>query len=301
MGNMIAGADNVAIGRDALGNSPGTLGCVAIGNNALNNNSSGSFNTAIGQSALYNNVSGLFNVAIGSSAGSVNTSGIQLTLIGEGSNVLLPNLINAAAIGYDARVGANNSLVLGGTGSTQVKVGVGVTAPLTDMHIKQGEVTGNERGISLEREDNSDDWRIFIGGGSDLGIAFNNVTVGSFDDATGNYVPTSDIRLKKDIVPVQNILSKVLELQPKYYRFIAAESESRTIGFIAQDVETLFPEIVVEREDGYKGLAYDNFAVLAIQAIKEQQEIITQQHLSISNQQAVIDDLLQRVQALEQK
>ncbi|MGB3078215.1 MAG: tail fiber domain-containing protein, partial [Saprospiraceae bacterium] len=143
-------------------------------------------------------------------------------------------------------------------------------------------------------QDNTDDWRLFIGGASDLVLAYNNVTVGTFNPGTGNYVASSDERLKKDIQPLSDILQKVLQLQPKSYQFIADANQTKSLGFIAQEVEPLFPEIVNEREDGIKGLAYDEFSVIAIQAIKEQQAMITQQ-------QTLIDQLLQRVQALEQK
>jgi trimeric autotransporter adhesin len=46
-------------------------------------------------------------------------------------------------------------------------------------------------------------------------------------------------------------------------------------GFIAQEVEKLFPAFVTTKgADGMKAIAYQNFSVVAIQAIKEQQVII---------------------------
>ncbi|HEY3387271.1 MAG TPA: tail fiber domain-containing protein, partial [Saprospiraceae bacterium] len=156
--------------------------------------------------------------------------------------------------------------------------------------------SGDERGLKLERQDNTDDWRIYAGATADSDLAFslNNTLMGVIDGTTGNYVPSSDIRLKTDIQPVTSVLSQVMQLEPKTYKFIGKENGSKTYGFIAQDVETVFPEFVNEREDGYKGIAYDNFTVVAIQAIKEQQAIIAQQ-------QVLIENLLQRVQVLEQE
>jgi hypothetical protein len=200
--------------------------------------------------------------------------------------------MNSVAIGANATISIDNAMALGGTGVNQLKVGIGTSSPATDFDIKQDDASGNERGIKLERQDNTDDWRMYIGAGSDLGLAFNNAQVGYFDSGDGMYHASSDFRLKENIQPLEPVLEKVMQLQPKTYNFIADSLKEKTIGFVAQEVETLFPEIVGEREDGYKALAYDEFAVIAIQAIKEQQTMIQQQ-------QAVISDLLARVQKLE--
>jgi F0F1-type ATP synthase epsilon subunit len=49
------------------------------------------------------------------------------------------------------------------------------------------------------------------------------------------------------------------------------DNDPRLYGFIAQDVEKIFPEFVSVAENGFKGIAYSNFSVVAIQAIQEQQ------------------------------
>ena len=228
-------------------------------------------------------------------SGHDNTTGSFNTFLGATADVSSSNLSKVTAIGYGAIASLSNSMILGGTGTNQIKAGIGTTSPDADLDIKQDDASGNERGIKLEREDNTDDWRIYTGSTADSDLAFslNNTLMGVIDGTTGNYVPSSDMRLKKDILALDNVLDKVLQLQPKSYRFISSASDKKAIGFIAQEVELIFPEIVNEREDGFKGLAYDEFAVIAIQAIKEQQTLIQQQ-------QAVINNLLERVAALEQ-
>ncbi len=75
--------------------------------------------------------------------------------------------------------------------------------------------------------------------------------------------------MKKNIDEIDNVLDKVVQLKPSRYHFKEQnDSDPKTIGFIAQDVEELFPEIIYEN-DGIKSLAYSDFAVLAIAAIKE--------------------------------
>jgi hypothetical protein len=307
--NNVSGQHNIAIGSSSMNNNQSGAYNIAIGGNALNDNTTGHTNLVMGSNAMTNNTTGYENVALGAltlefnsngfqntavgfNAGIFNQTGDQNTYIGAHADCSSSGYNKSIAIGYGATIGGSNNCHLGGTGVNQVQVGIGRDFVTADLDIKQDFVSGNGRGIKLEREDNTDDWRMYIGAGSDLGFAFNNTVKGMIDDATGDYVPSSDMRLKRDISPLGNVLDKINQLQPKTYQFIDDISNTKAIGFIAQEVEIVFPEIVREREDGYKGLAYDNFSVIAIQAIKEQQVIISQQ-------QAIINDLLARVSALE--
>jgi hypothetical protein len=106
------------------------------------------------------------------------------------------------------------------------------------------------------------------------------VPAGTFSPATGVYTP-SDRRLKKEIAAIpMGILNKVMQLEPvSYHYFAEKESAKRSLGFIAQDVQTLFPELVGETEgrnggQTYLSLNYAGFGILAIKAIQEQQQQI---------------------------
>ena len=46
------------------------------------------------------------------------------------------------------------------------------------------------------------------------------------------------------------------------------------VGVIAQDVEKIFPELVTDRDNGFKGVDYLNLPGLLIEPIKEQQKQI---------------------------
>jgi hypothetical protein len=48
-------------------------------------------------------------------------------------------------------------------------------------------------------------------------------------------------------------------------------ANQKDIGLIAQDVEKVFPELVAENEQGYKGIAYSKLTAVLVEAIKEQQ------------------------------
>lgn len=112
----------------------------------------------------------------------------------------------------------------------------------------------------------------------------------------GTY-PSSDINLKKDIrIIEEDVISKIQQLRPirfkqKHYSeldefndtvditLIAKELESDRytkdrIGLIAQELQTTFPEVVKEGNDGYLRVDYDQLIPVLIKAIKQQQQQI---------------------------
>jgi hypothetical protein len=90
--------------------------------------------------------------------------------------------------------------------------------------------------------------------------------------ALGKSLPPSDERLKKNIHTITNPIEKVSALRGVSFEF--KESGKKEIGFIAQEVEKVLPEIVGENSDGYKGVQYQNVVGLLVEAIKEQQKQI---------------------------
>ena len=119
------------------------------------------------------------------------------------------------------------------------------------------------------------------------------MTVNGTITHSGLVVP-SDIRLKKDIQPLNGALDKVLQLRGvSFYcknkeEMAAAKGKDvnnfsygfgpeKQIGVIAQEIEKVVPELVVTDNDGFKAVKYENLTPLLIEAIKEQQTIIEKQ------------------------
>lgn len=96
---------------------------------------------------------------------------------------------------------------------------------------------------------------------------------------------SSDRRLKTDITPLSGSLSKLLMLNGVSFKWKEhMDAPQKDFGFIAQDVEPIFPEVVfTNKVDGYKGINYDRFIAVLTEAIKEQQQIIESQKGEIKN------------------
>ena len=105
-------------------------------------------------------------------------------------------------------------------------------------------------------------------------------------DVNGNvkcisYSTLSDIRLKTDILTLENSLSKILKLRGVEYKMID-NINKKYIGLIAQESESIIPEVVsTSGIEGYKTIGYDNIIAVIIEAIKEQNKIIKNLELEI--------------------
>ena len=112
---------------------------------------------------------------------------------------------------------------------------------------------------------------VFVGSG---------VTRASIDLNNGNayfageVLAASDERLKSEINPITGALDIVLALEGKTY----IKDDRQQIGLIAQQVETVLPEVVTTAGDemGIKSVNYGNIVAVLVEAIKEQQKQINE-------------------------
>ncbi len=132
------------------------LGTLSLGNQLSGQFTTGEHNTALGAATLRSLTTGSRNMAIGVAAGSGtwpytgnDASKIDNDCIFIGVNsfrdISIPNstaLNNAIAIGNNSKVAQSNSLILGGTGTYAVNVGIGNIAPQNKLEITQG-ASGN--------------------------------------------------------------------------------------------------------------------------------------------------------------
>jgi hypothetical protein len=86
------------------------------------------------------------------------------------------------------------------------------------------------------------------------------------------YGSPSDKRLKENIKPIESALDKVSKLQGVTFDWKKSDSLldiKQDIGFIAQDVKKVIPELVRENEDGMLSMRHQGIAPILLEAIKE--------------------------------
>ena len=120
-----------------------------------------------------------------------------------------------------------------------------------------------------------------------IGMGTSNPTVRlqvAGDIIANSIAGSSDSRFKTNILPIENPLQKVLKLRGVTFDWKTKEfpnrlfSENRALGFIAQEVEQVIPEVVQTENstEGFKSVQYDKVVALLVEAIKEQQKQIEQ-------------------------
>ena len=129
--------NNVSFGYGAMATQQyGGANNTAIGKDALYSNGGGCDNTANGNRALYANITGDYNTVIGSSALRSNTTGSYNTAVGYYSNYTAINLTNSTAIGYNATTTASNQVRIGNSSVNSIGGQVGWTS-LSDGRVKK--------------------------------------------------------------------------------------------------------------------------------------------------------------------
>jgi hypothetical protein len=98
---------------------------------------------------------------------------------------------------------------------------------------------------------------------TDTSITYADVQAESFNSA-------SDIRLKKDVVELDGALDKIDSIRGVHYHWINEEqSKERQVGVIAQEIQAVYPELVMEGGNGYLSVDYPKLTAVLIQSIKE--------------------------------
>ena len=138
--------------------------------------------------------------------------------------------------------------------------------------------------------------------------------------STGGFSDISDIRMKKDVKEIpQGILEKLATLHPIRFRLRSQDdNHPKQIGFSAQEVRKVFPEVVSARDSGDPNLgemlsvSYGNLAVAAIGGINELNEksdredkFLKKDYLALKEENAALkqrlDDVISRLSALESR
>ena len=177
-------------------------------------------------------------------------------------------------------VGIAENLTVGGNLTVTGTVAAATGSTIGNLTLADGSITSSSGAISFGNENLTTTGTVAVATGStigDLTLADGSITSSSgaidFGDdnltTTGNITCSSDIRLKKDIVEIDNCVDKVKKLRGVNFKWIKDDRDD--FGVIAQEVEAIAPHAVKENKEGMKSVDYGRLTTLLIQAVKEQQ------------------------------
>lgn len=180
------------------------------------------------------------------------------------------------------RIGINNRMTA-----------IGPNPPRSEVHLVHTNFGGSNDGVRIQNEGSNDHyWNLYTSNTTgDFEFFKQGIKRATINQTSGAYTAVSDEKLKKNVrLMPSDILSKVMLLRPTTYQFakmvgdeggIVGGGERYYNGFIAQEVEKIFPELVFKGSDNpaqdFYTMDYSGFGVIAIKAIQEQQQIIQQQ------------------------
>jgi hypothetical protein len=218
----------------------------------------------------------------------------------------------------------DNILAINGNG----RVGINTTQPGSPLQVHSNTTYSNGITPIIKISDNYKLWNIGLGDDGDrFSIASEDYTerftimksngnvgvgttspsyklqVGMAGDGTqaraNAWNLLSDARLKKDLTGLTNSLDMVEKINGYYYYWNTGIDKTRQVGFSAQELKEVIPEVVSEGDDGYLSVEYGKMTPLLIEAIKELKAANDILKLENKQQQSRIESLETRLSKLE--
>jgi hypothetical protein len=162
----------------------------------------------------------------------------------------------ATAMGYTTTARDYASLVIGQYNSS----GSSGYSPASFNTANTAFVIGN----GADSSNKSDAFKVMFNGDTTVS---NDLTVG------GDVVVSSDARLKANIVSLGSTLTKILLIDGKSYTM--KKDGKQKIGVLAQEIRTVFPELVTTDDKDMLAVNYQGLVPVLINAIKEQDDKIS--------------------------
>ena len=166
------------------------------------------------------------------------------------------------------------SFLIGGSGTANLYLGNIISASSSD---KGARFHSSNNDFYMDFQgDATQNWflRDYDGSGGihdRFGFNFINGTFTATGDVVA-YGSPSDIRLKENIKPIESALEKAMKLQGVTFDWKKSDSMldiKEDIGFIAQDVQKVLPELVRENKDGMLSMRHQGITPILVEAIKE--------------------------------
>jgi hypothetical protein len=302
--SLSAGYNTDAIGNYAVATGNGTQ---AVGDasftTGINSITSGDYSFAGGNSSI---ASGIHSFAFGHTAktGGSNSISVGFETVANGAysfaigNSDTASALYSGALGTESSAKGQSSFVIG-TGLTAKPYGTIIVGSYNEIsNLSSSSPSASAPvfvvGIGADNNTRKNGLEVYRDGTASVG----NLDVNSFvtsnltpsiDDfnklgtsakrwkeiwSANPFLQSSDVRLKTNIAPVRYGLQTVLAMKPVSYN-MKSNMQSVELGFLAQDMEKLVPEVVVSPEnDGLKAMKYSSLIPVLVQAIQDQQKTI---------------------------
>jgi len=245
------------------------------GNVGTNSVAIGYRNTASGN---YSHAFGWTNTASGSWAtavGAENTSSGASSFVAGWRNTASGG--HSMAVGHDTTAAGSQSAAIGrdvtvtATGDQSFAFGLGIaagTVPQVSGANSFGIFMGDQSSVDL-----SDANTMSIMGASG-GFGIETLSPGyTFDvngdiNYSGSLTNISDIRLKEDIKEIDDALEKISNLQGISYNLIDDEDKKKRLGFSAQELQKIYPELVSTDDNGTLAVNYIGLIAPLVESVK---------------------------------
>jgi hypothetical protein len=314
-----SGQDNVALGRNALYSNTTASNNTAVGYQAGYDNTTGANSVFIGHSAGENVTTGNAHVLIGQGTGSSITANSYNTFVGQGVGTSTTGGYNTFVGVSNGATGACGHLVTTGTKNTIIGAYSGNQGGLdirtASNHIVLSDGDGNPRFyinndaqsfssasvadfiqkwslgttstdgliVTYPTETPNNTSRFFFRGSDSTNTKIDIYSSGTISNRTGTYNTLSDAKLKENIVDATPKLTKLMDVKVRNYNLIG--DELKQIGFVAQELEQVFPNLIDNVPDFdenreptgevTKGVKLTVMIPILVKAIQEQQATIT--------------------------
>lgn len=272
--NAIAGSYDTGVGLGALQHtSTDNNANAGFGYRALYNVTTGTNNVAMGELAATNIAGGSsFNTVLGSNAGNRNTTYSSNTVIGYSVGSTTLSGSNNILIGVSSAIDAtttteSNAIHIGGTGGDGWTVtGTGTQATQAQSHYGTNafpniatDATHTDSSVCQDTTTH-----IIYSGSGTLGICLG----------------TSSQRYKRNVVPMKEGLAQIESLKPIRYYYKKGHGDDgakQQFGFLAEDVESVIPDLVGLDKDGHpNSVDLLGMVPVLIHAMQQQQKEIDQ-------------------------
>lgn len=265
----------VFIGINSGVNATNASGGIFIGINAGHSATNAGSSTFVGTNSGFQATEADLSTFIGSGSGNSATNADESVFVGSGAGNLAVEGTNSTFVGSTAgyhSTNAANSIFIGNDAGYEDTVDN--TSGTSSILIGNNSSTGGfENSIALGTGAiNTASNELMIGGTMLIDSTRINGSAGTqCTITTGTGINcTSDERLKTNITDLDDTaLDKLQDVRTVHFNWLGKPNSPLQVGFIAQNLETVFPELVTTDSDGYKGVYYAQMTPILVKAIQE--------------------------------